>query len=80
MINPAFFEVLAYLSNVALALVGVSLIAVFIASTVTKASETNFRRHKNRLQRDKNERNIAFIEIELRRLQERVDSMEKDAL
>ena len=65
-----------YLLWVGLTIITVSMLAVFIASVVSKSNERTYRRMKNRTQRDRNERHIAEIEAELKRIQERVSRLE----
>lgn len=65
-----------YLLWVGLTIITVSMLAVFIASVVSKSNERTYRRMKNRTQRDRNERHIAEIEAELKRIQERVLQLE----
>jgi len=65
-----------YMLWVGLTIITVSMLAVFIASVVSKSNERTYRRMKNRTQRDRNERHIVEIEAELKRIQERVSRLE----
>ena len=65
-----------YMLWVGLTIITVSMLSVFIANVVSKSNERTYRRMKNRTQRDTNERHIAEIEAELKRIQERVLQLE----
>ena len=73
---PTPYNNMEYLLWVGLTIITVSMLAVFIASVVSKSNERTYRRMKNRTQRDRNERHIAEIEAELKRIQERVLQLE----
>ena len=64
------------LTNVGMALVLISVITVVISAMMTRYSEKSYLRLKRRQQRDRADRHITMLEVQIKSLEDRVLHLE----
>ncbi len=65
-----------YLTNVGMAVVLISVITVTISALMARYSENSYKRLKRREQRDRADRHITMLEIQIKNLEDRVLHLE----
>jgi type II secretory pathway component PulK len=64
------------LTNVGMALVLLSVITVIVSAMMTRYSEKSYLRLKRRQQRDRADRHITMLEVQIKNLEDRVLHLE----
>jgi hypothetical protein len=65
-----------HLTNVGMALVLLSVFIVLVSACMSKYSENSYKRLKRRQQRDRADRHITMLEIQIKSLEDRVLHLE----